>query len=246
MSKYAWYNADLVDTGNDPTQLTYDQNRGSTNLPPNAVLTPGAQNFGSKPTTAPTLTAAEFDYTNVPIQQLQLTFSESVIDTFSTNDFTLVNRTAGNTVLPAADFTISETSPGVILMTFLPGTNGALPDGRYQLLIKHADIKDAAGNRLPQDYTFNYFTLTGDANHDGTVNLLDFKVGTFSQGDFDYSSTVDSNDFALLAARYGTVLAPVSSSDPVLESLPASSLAAAAPASLFSATPVNLWASISD
>jgi hypothetical protein len=70
------------------------------------------------------------------------------------------------------------------------------------------------------DFNFSFFVLTGDANHDGTVNGLDFNAlannygqpGNFTQGDFDYSGTIGSNDFALLAGRYGATLGAVSSS----------------------------------
>ncbi len=44
----AWFNGDLYDVGNDPTQLVYDATRGSSNLPVSPVvasLTPGDVNF---------------------------------------------------------------------------------------------------------------------------------------------------------------------------------------------------------
>jgi endonuclease/exonuclease/phosphatase family metal-dependent hydrolase len=48
IAKSAWFNGDLYDVGNLPSQTLYDATRGSTNLPisPNvASITPGASNF---------------------------------------------------------------------------------------------------------------------------------------------------------------------------------------------------------
>jgi endonuclease/exonuclease/phosphatase family metal-dependent hydrolase len=52
VSAAAWYNGDLFDTGNDPSQLIYDATRRSANLPINPVvasLTPGDVNFVARP-----------------------------------------------------------------------------------------------------------------------------------------------------------------------------------------------------
>ena len=59
-----------------------------------------------------------------------------------------------------------------------------------------------------------FFSMAADADHNGTVNLLDLnavatnfgKSGTFSQGDFDYSGIVGIADFNLLAGSFGKVL----------------------------------------
>ena len=59
------------------------------------------------------------------------------------------------------------------------------------------------------------YTWSGDANLDGTVNLLDLNAlatnfGASSplwyQGDFNYNSSIDINDFNLLALNFGQVL----------------------------------------
>jgi hypothetical protein len=64
------------------------------------------------------------------------------------------------------------------------------------------------------------------------VNLTDFNIlaanfgqsGIFSQGDFNYSGTVDLVDFNILASRFGTSIGPDGSiertSDDPLPSLP--------------------------
>ena len=51
-SAAAWYNGDLYDVGNDPTQLLYDATRHSANMPlvpSTPSLTPGAPNFDEPP-----------------------------------------------------------------------------------------------------------------------------------------------------------------------------------------------------
>jgi hypothetical protein len=62
-----------------------------------------------------------------------------------------------------------------------------------------------------------FFLLTADANHDRTVNTLDFAAlaqnfnsisASFSQGDFNYDGKVNALDFNLLATKFGTYLAP--------------------------------------
>jgi hypothetical protein len=62
------------------------------------------------------------------------------------------------------------------------------------------------------------FTLAGDANLDGAVNLIDFNklASNFGQsgrfwfdGDFNYDGQVNLIDFNLLAGNFGQTLAPV-------------------------------------
>jgi fibronectin-binding autotransporter adhesin len=93
----------------------------------------------------------------------------------------------GNTALGYAD----NADPGMGLTTF-----GGQPVNANSVLIR--------------------YTLLGDANLDGTVNLADFlalrrSFGTTSsanwdQGDFDYDGKVDLNDFLILRAHFGQSL----------------------------------------
>src|SRR5206468_8918465 len=61
----------------------------------------------------------------------------------------------------------------------------------------------------------SFFVLTGDANHDKSVDTTDFNIlaANFSQfgknygeGDFNYDTTVDTTDFNLLAAHFSQTL----------------------------------------
>jgi hypothetical protein len=61
------------------------------------------------------------------------------------------------------------------------------------------------------------YTLTGDANLDGTVNFNDFSIvqnnynqsSVWSGGDFNYDGITNFNDFSLLQNNYGQTLANV-------------------------------------
>jgi hypothetical protein len=73
---------------------------------------------------------------------------------------------------------------------------------------------------LPANVVSNFFVLAGDANHDATVNLLDFNIlagnfglsgKIFSQGDFNYDGTVNLLDFNILSGNFGTSVGPESS-----------------------------------
>ena len=63
----AWYNGDLYDVGNIPSQLLYDQTRGSANLPVSptvASLTPGDSNFVDLSNTTTNLRIASYNITS--------------------------------------------------------------------------------------------------------------------------------------------------------------------------------------
>lgn len=90
-----------------------------------------------------------------------------------------------------------------------------LADGNYRLQIPNTAARDAFGNGLALDYTWeglDAFIFAGDANRDRIVNIGDFAIlaskfhslGTFSQGDFNYSSVIEISDFAILASRFNS------------------------------------------
>ena len=84
-------------------------------------------------------------------------------------------------------------------------------------------MSDPSGNQLDADgngvggdsYSFGFYFMQADANHDATVNLLDFNIVAgnfnhspldFTQGDFNYDGVVNLIDFNILAARFNTSL----------------------------------------
>lgn len=94
------------------------------------------------------------------------------------------------------------------------------PDGNYRATVRAGFVFDAAQNPLAQDYSFDFFLLRGDANHDRLVDIADFSIlaakfnqsGGFADGDFDFNGTVNISDFAILAAKFNTSLPPAGAS----------------------------------
>jgi hypothetical protein len=166
--------------------------------------------------TAPAVTNSAYTFATAP-HKLSFGFTESVAASLSLADFTIQNLTSSTTI-PAAQLAISyDVRTNMATLTFPGFTNGVLPDGRYRATLAAAGITDGAGNALSANYTFDFFFLTGDANHDAAVDLLDFNILSenigqtgrdFTQGNFDYNSTVDLIDFNLLAKNYGTTVGP--------------------------------------
>src|SRR5205085_5562913 len=123
------------------------------------------------------------------------------------------------------------------LVRYLADPNGILPDDNYHIEISPGSFMDSAGNSNPTVIADDFFSLTGDANRDGTVNALDFNAVasnygqpapiTFAQGDFNYDGIVDTLDFDALAMRFNTSL----QSAP-----PASALAAGKVSTMFGTT----------
>jgi hypothetical protein len=52
----------------------------------------------------------------------------------------------------------------------------SLPDGRYRATLAAGSEKDYADNAQPSDVVIDFFSLRADANHDGTVDTLDFNA----------------------------------------------------------------------
>jgi len=71
---------------------------------------------------------------------------------------------------------------------------------------------------MAADYSFDFFALAGDANHDRTVDVSDLGIlatnwqlssRTFSQGDFNYDGVVDVTDLGILATNWQLTSPPV-------------------------------------
>jgi glucose/arabinose dehydrogenase len=164
-------------------------------------------------TTRPTVSASfHFDDplpSNNP-HQLQYIFSEYVGDTLTPADLTLQNLTTGQTI-PTSSIALDYDAASHTAHFHFSGDT--LPDGNYRATLTASGVADNSGNALLQDDVFNFFVLTGDANHDGRVNALDFNTlasnfgvtnATFSQGNFNYDGVVNTLDFNLLASKFGS------------------------------------------
>jgi hypothetical protein len=171
----------------------------------------------------PKVTASTFTFETAPVR-LTFTFDQDVSASLAASDF-FIRKTDGTgqiipTLLPydAANNRITLTLPGI------PA------DGRYVVTLASTGIINPTGGQLDgdangtpgPDFDFNFFVLTGDANHDGSVDFLDLAklaqsyniadgLRTYSTGDFNYDGNTDFLDLALLAQRYNTALptAPV-------------------------------------
>ncbi len=158
---------------------------------------------------APVVVASLFRFQTSP-HQLRFTFTENVSASLASADLTVVNVAGG----PPIPTTLSHYDATTQTATFSFGQT--LTDGQYRATLAATDITDAAGNPLAADHVFEFFFLTGDANHDGRVNLQDFNIlaanfgqsnRDFTHGDFNFDQIVSLTDFNLLAGRFGQVLA---------------------------------------
>jgi hypothetical protein len=210
----AWYfGKTTATTGAGAPAADYNPAQSSSNLPSGAHLTPGAANFAVT-ASPPSITNSVFDF-NTSQQKITLTFDQDVSASFDTGDITLTQLLAPSSTVPPGNIIVTAGANNTIVLTFQNYPFNALPDGRYQLVV-HAAGVTANGVPMAADFTMpTFFSKVGDANRDGTVNLLDLnavatnfgKSGmTFSQGDFTYNGTVDIADFNQLAMHYGSVL----------------------------------------
>ncbi len=99
------------------------------------------------------------------------------------------------------------------------------PDGNYRATLLAGSVSDTYGNVPASDYSFDFFVLGGDANHDRVIDIRDLYAlatnyggtgKTFSQGDFNYDGIVDGADLSILASHWqqslATPSAPLASS----------------------------------
>src|SRR5438552_556910 len=101
----------------------------------------------------------------------------------------------------------------ILTLTF----SGPIADGNYRGTLNPDAVTNALGTPMTAAYLFDFFFMNGDANHDRTVDTVDFNIlssnfgntgKVFSEGNFNYDSVVDTIDFNILAARFATMLAP--------------------------------------
>lgn len=205
-----------------------------------SVANPGAANsvqlseielIGLPPPSPPTVSTANFDVETGP--KLSFHFSQSVQQSLGASDLLLHNSTTNQDIAapaPAYD-------PATDTATF---NFASLPDGNYTATLKAAGITDAAGSNLDgnkdgtggDDYTFSFFVLAGDANHDRTIGFADLvavaqhygQIGgaTASTGDANNDGNVSFADLVVVAQKYGTTLpAPAPAPAPATTPIPA-------------------------
>ena len=160
-------------------------------------------------TIAPTVSPLTFNYDSS--QNLVYTFSENIGSALSSSSISVTNLGSNSAVNTAASY---NATTHAVTFTF---PDGILASANYQASLSSAAISDVAGNALSGASLGTFFFQMADANHDRSVNALDFNVlasnfglpsATFSQGNFNYTGGVDTLDFTLLAAAFGANLAP--------------------------------------
>lgn len=163
--------------------------------------------------TAPTVESATFAYEIA--HRFTVQFSEPLKASSVSEVDLVIHPTSyvGNDIVPYT-YTYNST---LKLATFY--LLNPLPDGNYTATMPAGSVKDAADNPLAAAYSFDFFALAGDANHDRWVDISDLAILstnwqqsglTFSQGDFNYDGGVDANDLAILATHWQMKLeAPV-------------------------------------
>ncbi len=206
----------LINAGSNaatPAQLTTDQ-RG-TGFPRivGAAVDIGAFERDAGP---PVAASPQFIYLTAP-QSLRFTFTENVGQSLGVSDLLLKNLTTGASV-PGTALALSYDTTGDVATFKFPGyPYGALPDGNYRATLIASGVTNASGTPMTADFTFDFFFLNADANHDRSVGFADLVAlaqnygsisgATYAKGDFNYDGKIDFADLVMLAQRYGTTLA---------------------------------------
>jgi hypothetical protein len=162
-------------------------------------------------------------YDNVPPAVMAASSSQDTLPLSVTLSFNK-NVSAGlPSMLTAANLTTGG-SASLSRVTTPSGTSAtytsaaSLPDGNYRITLPAGSIVDSSGNALTSDYTYDFFVLAGDANHDRHVDEADLAIldahlgqaggGSFSQGNFNYDNAIDAADTAILNANLHVWLPP--------------------------------------
>lgn len=146
-------------------------------------------------------------------------FDEAVLVTM--DSFELWNLTTGQQVAPGSMALTLSTRKATLKFPSLPGQS--LPEGRYVLRLKAANITDKVGHRFDgngdripgDDYEFRFHCLPGDVDGDGTTALSDLAIlatywnqwnRTPQQGDLNLDTRVNPDDLAILASNWNRAL----------------------------------------
>lgn len=186
---------------------------------PNVQIYAGSSAGASVGTYAvPDVGVASWEYDVNDRQAVRVTFTHELGASLQAGDFVLSVRATDGSWLPLiTQFGISNVSvvDGRTVAT-LRLSQLIAADAQYRVTLLPQSVADAAGTKNPVAQQFDFFSLTGDANRDQTVNELDYAIlldnfgqssRTFTQGDFNYDGTVDAADRDLLFAKFGqTVL----------------------------------------
>ncbi len=175
---------------------------------PGAIVDIGAYEY-----TLPLAAAGSAFLLNAAKPSVKISFNGDVSAiTLSAGDLLLENLTSGQPIDCSVVATVAY-DPATRSATW--SFAGLLADGNYRATLPAASVSDAGGNSLASDYSFEFFALAGDANHDRTVDISDLGIlatnwqgsaKTFAQGDFNYDGIVDISDLGILATSWQKAL----------------------------------------
>jgi hypothetical protein len=187
---------------------------GSLTLPDGVVQIQARQIIGGNPQSG--------GFINLTVDTAAPTVSALIYDRELTQDITFTLSEA-NPNLTAAAFDLQNTStstPRAIDNVFIVGNNvtlqfaTVLDNGNYAFNFTSL-AADVAGNTIANPSTLTFRHLGGDANNDGIVDFSDLLVlsqnfgqpnRTYSQGNFDYTTSVSFPDLLILSQNFGNSL----------------------------------------
>ena len=130
---------------------------------------------------------------------------------FHISDLVLINQENGP--VPSVQ-SLSYDVPTKTVTYFL---NAVPHDDNYSATLNVGSILSTTGFALASPFSFNFFELAGDANHDRSVDNADFTAlfnhflmpnATIADGDFNYDGIVDNADFTILFNNFTKTLPP--------------------------------------
>src|SRR5437773_9186916 len=190
----------------------------------------------------PSVVSAAYDYSRSP-NKIAFTFNEDIFTTMSAFSTLQIRNRANDAPVNVTGYSIDHNAY-VLTLTF----SGPIPDGNYRGTLNPDAVTNALGTPMTAAYLLDFFFMNGDANHDRTVDTVDFNIlasnfgntgKIFSEGNFNYDSVVDTIDFNILAARFATTLAPPQgpAASAQRSSPPSSGQSSISSADMFIATP---------
>jgi len=163
----------------------------------------------------PAVTTSDFnDLTSAGA--VSFTFTRDVSASLATSDLTIADRDTGAIFAPLSFSYDTSTQTARFMLPMLP-------NGNYRATLSATSASDSNGIALASTTFVDFYILSGDANHDRSVDLNDLtqlsnhygaSTGmTRNDGDFNSDGRVDLSDLILLANNYGTTLAPSTAAD---------------------------------
>jgi RHS repeat-associated protein len=172
---------------------------------------------------APHVIDTAFAYDTLP-HRVSFQFDQDVSASLSTSDL-YVHRYGFDAVRYASSYFSLSYDHATNVATFTRTGTGKMATGYdYSATLYADDVTNAAGEPLAATSSFDFFYMSGDANHDRASNQADIDIVLqseasppnpvlYSTGDFDYSGSVDATDESFVVwdsmrrlRKYGSTL----------------------------------------